>query len=239
MSPRSSGRRAETATTTSPRRPAAAGTGASSARRAEIVRIAARLFAEKGFLGTTIRDIADEADILSGSLYHHFSSKESIADEVLSEYWTELLERYDSVMAAGLEPTEAMRELIKTSVRLLEPYEFAVRCMLNDWSYLVTCLPYLDANMSRIEGVWTRVIKEGIARGDFRDDVKAVLVYRTIMSSITGTARWFRPEGAVSTDQLAETMAELFLGGIMRPTGKDSTGKDSAGKQPRRRTATA
>ena len=72
---------------------AAAGRGASD-RRAEILRLAADLFAERGFKATTVRDIADAAGVLSGSLYHHFNSKESIIEELLREYVDELLADY-------------------------------------------------------------------------------------------------------------------------------------------------
>jgi AcrR family transcriptional regulator len=55
-----------------------------ASRREELLAIAAELFAQRGFKNTTVRDIADAAGILSGSLYHHFDSKESMVDEILS-----------------------------------------------------------------------------------------------------------------------------------------------------------
>ncbi len=61
-------------------------------RRAELLGIAARLFAERGFKNTTVRDIADAAGILSGSLYHHFDSKESMVDELLDTFQTDAVE---------------------------------------------------------------------------------------------------------------------------------------------------
>jgi len=68
-------------------------------RRAELLAIAAGLFAEKGFKNTTVRDIADASGILSGSLYHHFDSKESMVDEILSTFQEELFAAYDAVLA--------------------------------------------------------------------------------------------------------------------------------------------
>ena len=53
-------------------------------RRDELLALAATMFAERGLRATTVRDIADSAGILSGSLYHHFSSKEEMVDEVLA-----------------------------------------------------------------------------------------------------------------------------------------------------------
>ncbi len=68
-------------------------------RRDELLQIAAGLFAEKGFKNTTVRDIADAAGILSGSLYHHFDSKESMVDEILSTFQDELFGKYDEILA--------------------------------------------------------------------------------------------------------------------------------------------
>ena len=66
-------------------------------RRAELLALAARMFAERGFLATTVRDIADAAGILSGSLYHHFGSKEEMVDELLDSFQTRLWQEYDEI----------------------------------------------------------------------------------------------------------------------------------------------
>ena len=63
-------------------------------RRAELLAIAARLFAERGLRATTVRDIADSAGILSGSLYHHFDSKETMVDAILRGFLDTLFGRY-------------------------------------------------------------------------------------------------------------------------------------------------
>jgi AcrR family transcriptional regulator len=189
------------------------------ARYDEIVQIAGTLFAEKGFLATTIRDIAEAANILSGSLYHHFSSKESIADELLSRYWNELLAEYDQVDAENLPPTETVRAFIRTSIKMLKEHEYAVRMVLNDWSYLSRALPYLDANLDRIEKFWVTVINRGIIDGSFNPGPDPSLAYRTIMGAISGAGRWYRPGGRVTTDQLADHMAALFLTGLQKRPG--------------------
>ena len=73
----------------------------SGSRREQLLAIAASLFAEKGFKNTTVRDIADAAGILSGSLYHHFDSKESMVDEILSTFQAELFGQYDEILASA------------------------------------------------------------------------------------------------------------------------------------------
>src|SRR6478752_2623262 len=85
-----------------------------NSRRDELLSIAAGLFAEKGFKNTTVRDIADAAGILSGSLYHHFDSKESMVDEILQTFQAELFAAYDAVLASSDDP----RTKIERAVRL-------------------------------------------------------------------------------------------------------------------------
>jgi len=183
-------------------------------RHDEVVQIAGALFAEHGFLATTTRDIATAANILSGSLYHHFTSKEQIADELLTAYWTELLSEYHAVVAARLEPPESARGLIAASIRMLEHHEFAVRMVLNDWSYLSTLLPYLGDNLGQIRKIWIAVLRQGVKDGQFRTQVEPDVAYRVIMGSISGAGRWFRPGGRMTAAQLAEQMSDLFLSGV-------------------------
>src|ERR1700754_4336502 len=76
-------------------------TGRASERRDHLVKLAAELFARKGFQATTVRAIADEAGILSGSLYHHFDSKESIVDDILSAFFNELMAANRAALAEG------------------------------------------------------------------------------------------------------------------------------------------
>ena len=65
-----------------------------NSRRDELLELAATMFAERGLRATTVRDIADSAGILSGSLYHHFDSKESIGDEILAGFLDEIRADY-------------------------------------------------------------------------------------------------------------------------------------------------
>ena len=77
---------------------------AGSERRDEILAIAAQLFAERGFAATTVREIADAAGILSGSLYHHFDSKESMVDELVHEMLDRVLAAYRRIIATDAGP---------------------------------------------------------------------------------------------------------------------------------------
>ncbi len=91
--------------------------GEGRTRREQLLAIAGRLFAEKGFRNTTVRDIADAAGILSGSLYHHFDSKESMVDELLVPFQTELFAKYDAILASEDDARAKLEAAVRVSSR--------------------------------------------------------------------------------------------------------------------------
>src|SRR6187397_969808 len=84
-------------------------------RRDELLELAATMFAERGLRATTVRDIADSAGILSGSLYHHFKSKEQMVEEVLRDFLGWLFDRYQQIIATEPNPLERLKGLFMTS----------------------------------------------------------------------------------------------------------------------------
>src|SRR3954469_16806644 len=91
-------------------------------RRDELLAIAAGLFAEKGFKNTTVRDIADASGILSGSLYHHFDSKESMVDEILKTFQEELFGQYDEILASDLDPLARLERAVEVSFDTIDQH---------------------------------------------------------------------------------------------------------------------
>ena len=89
-------------------------------RRDELLDLAATMFAERGLRATTVRDIADSAGILSGSLYHHFSSKEEMVDELLRGFLDWLFERYQEIAATEPNPLERLKGLFMASFEAIE-----------------------------------------------------------------------------------------------------------------------
>jgi AcrR family transcriptional regulator len=90
-------------------------TPAPPTRRDELLELAATMFAERGLRATTVRDIADSAGILSGSLYHHFSSKEEMVDELLRGFLDWLFDRYQEIVATEPNPLERLKGLFMAS----------------------------------------------------------------------------------------------------------------------------
>ncbi|MEV7013456.1 TetR/AcrR family transcriptional regulator [Streptosporangium sp. NPDC051022] len=203
----------------------AASSGSASERRDHLVKLAAELFARKGFQATTVREIAEEAGILSGSLYHHFDSKETIVDEVLTTFLDDLVGRYRAVLERGGEPRAILAEMVRIGFGTLEPHRAAITVMQNDWNYLRS-LPgdrfdYLVKVEDEVEGMWIEQIKRGQAVGQLRADVDAKLTYRMIRDSIWVTVRWFKADGRLNTANLAEHYVTTLFDGLA--TGERSS----------------
>ncbi|MFC6084411.1 TetR/AcrR family transcriptional regulator [Sphaerisporangium aureirubrum] len=192
--------------------------GTASERRDHLVKLAAELFARKGFQATTVREIADEAGILSGSLYHHFDSKETIVDEVLSTFLKDLIGRYRAALDHGDDARTVLSEMVRIGFSTLEPHRAAITVMQNDWNYLRS-LPgdrfdYLIKAEDEVERMWVEQIKRGQSEGSFRPDVDPKLTYRMIRDTIWVAVRWFRSGGRLNTTTLAEHYITVLFDGL-------------------------
>ncbi|WP_242901540.1 TetR/AcrR family transcriptional regulator [Actinomadura terrae] len=187
-----------------------------SERREHLVRLAADLFAEKGFQATTVRNIAQEAGILSGSLYHHFDSKESIVDEILTGYLDEVMPAYRKAVARRGNPRATVEGLVRAAFASLEPHRAAVTVLQNDWSYLqgMDRFAYLAEAEREAERMWVGAIGAGQDEGLFRDDIDPKLTYRMIRDTVRLAVRWAEPGGRLDTGALADHYVKVMFDGV-------------------------
>jgi AcrR family transcriptional regulator len=185
-------------------------------RRGAILALAAEIFARKGFVATTVREIADAAGILSGSLYHHFDSKESMIDEIISGYIDEMIDAYRQIVDETPDPLEALSRLIHRAFDAIEPHRAAVTVAQNESLHLqqLERFSYLAEAYAEVEELWVGVLQRGIASGVFRSDVDPKLAYLLMRDAIWVTVKWYRPGGKYTTDDLADTYTDLVLRGI-------------------------
>ncbi|QNS02564.1 TetR/AcrR family transcriptional regulator [Streptomyces xanthii] len=207
------GRSGQPATT---RRGSRAGGHSGSQRRSELLGIAAELFATRGYAQTTVRDIADEAGILSGSLYHHFSSKEEMLDEILREFLDPLLERFTAIEKQGENPEQVLDELVRHSFAAIHASPVAVALYQNELTMFSRQpgFEYVGRTGKKIEKIWLTVLKAGQKSGVFRPDVDVHLTYRFIRDAIWSTVRWYRPRGKYKHEAVAVQFLLVLHGGL-------------------------
>jgi TetR/AcrR family transcriptional regulator, cholesterol catabolism regulator len=188
----------------------------SGGRRGELLAIAAQLFAKRGFKNTTVRDIADAAGILSGSLYHHFDSKESMVDEILSTFQEELFASYDSVLVSDADARSKIDQAVRLSFRAIDQHPFEVAIFQNEADYLGTFprFGYLAERNAQSRQVWVSLLEEGIRTGALRDDLDIDLTYRFIRDTVWVAVKWYRPGGPLTHEAVADQYLTILLDGI-------------------------
>jgi len=185
-------------------------------RRDELLDLAATMFAERGLRATTVRDIADSAGILSGSLYHHFKSKEQMVEEVLRDFLDWLFERYAEIVAGESDPLERVKGLFMTSFEAIE-HRHAQVVIYQDEAKRLSSLPqfeFVEARNREQRRMWVDVLKQGVAEGRFRPDIDVDLVYRFIRDTTWVSVRWYQPGGPLTAEQVGQQYLSIVLGGI-------------------------
>ena len=195
-----------------------------SQRRADMVSIAAELFAQKGYRATTVREIADAAGILSGSLYHHFDSKESIGDEILSGFINEVLADYRDALESAPDPKAALEQIVRSTGQTLSRHRAALAMLQNDWNHFAgqTRFAYLPKALREIEQIWIEQLELGKRAGLFRPDLDAKLTYRLLRDVLWVPTQWRRTRG-YTTDQVVDGFLKVLFDGI------SASGRGTAG----------
>lgn len=190
-----------------------------STRREHILALAARLFAEKGIAATSVRDIGDAAGILSGSLYYHFDSKESIVKEIISGYLRQLLDSYEETLQRHEGARDRFEGLVRASFDAISNQRHACEIFQNDTKALhgFDDFPEFDEMTSSVQGIWMETIRSGVEEGVFRNDVPARVFYRFARDMVWFTVRWYQPAGPHTLETLASNCISVLLDGFAVP----------------------
>jgi TetR/AcrR family transcriptional regulator, cholesterol catabolism regulator len=188
-------------------------------RKSQILEAAVSLFSAKGYHGTTVRDIAEESGMLSGSLYAHINSKEDLLFEIVEQAAGQFLAAVGPI-AAGPGPAAARLEAAMAAhSRIVAGSLPAATIFLHDWRSLEPeRRGAIMAKRQEYEALFGRIICDGVERGEFRpvDDRFARLL---VLSAVNWLYQWYSPEGPLGPDEIASRFAALILGGLQAERG--------------------
>ncbi|MGV0641777.1 TetR family transcriptional regulator KstR2 [Mycolicibacterium sp. XJ879] len=187
-------------------------------RRDELLELAASMFAERGLRATTVRDIADSAGILSGSLYHHFASKEEMVDEVLRGFLDWLFTRYQEIVDTEPNPLERLKGLFMASFEAIEHRHSQVVIYQDEAKRLSgqDRFSYVEERNRQQRKMWLDLLHQGVEEGYFRPDIDVDLVYRFIRDTTWVSVRWYQPGGPLTAEQVGRQYLAIVLGGITK-----------------------
>jgi AcrR family transcriptional regulator len=185
-----------------------------SNRREELLRVSARLFRQKGFDGTSIRDISSAAGMQSGSPFYHFKTKQDILVAVMEEGLTDGLRITGEVMALDAPPEDKLVRMIRTQLgTILDDAHDFVPVLHYEWRALTPAnRRRILALKDRYDALWQRLIDDLQGAGHMPGD--AQLMRLLILGAVNWVATWYTPGGRLSLDDVAAGAARLFLGNV-------------------------
>jgi AcrR family transcriptional regulator len=183
-------------------------------RRTAIVEQAARLFAERGFLGASIADLAEACDSSKSLIYHYYASKEDILYDVMHSHVRALLDAAEEVAGGTAQPAAKLRALTTAFLKLYVGAATRHRVLLNELQRLperqrTTIIAIQRRLIEIVEGVLVE-LQPGLS-GTLKRP--AAMLY---FGMINWTHTWLDPEGAATPEQIATLAANMFLEGLER-----------------------
>jgi len=182
-------------------------------RRAELLEAAVRVFARKGFHQSRVGDIAEEAGVAHGLLYHYFRSKDEVLETIFRETWTQLVADTERIEVAGVPLREQLRRFARIYLGSWLVTPELVRVLVRE----VARSPEVGDRVEEIKGLFQalqRIVERGQEQGEFRNDVSpqlaAWIVYGALEEILTG---WVLGRLPGSDDDIRE--AELADVGIV------------------------
>jgi len=179
-----------------------------------------RVFARKGFHASRVGDIAEEAGVAHGLLYHYFKSKDQVLEAVFSENWSLLIARIESVEETDEPAADQLRHVAAIVLRTWLHLPDVVRVVIQEFGRS----PELGERIGELTlpiDVIQRVIARGIERGEFRKDIDpvfaATVVYGSIDELLTGWVLGRLPSGEEDVAKAEQTLVEVILRGLQKP----------------------
>lgn len=190
-----------------------------TAREDQLLATATRLFNEKGYHNTSMQDLADALGLQKGSLYYYIDSKEELLRRLLERATSFLAVEIDDIYAADLSPAEKLRRaLVNHAVTMMEHQDLVAVYLYEYRNLPPGRLEEALAVRKHYERTLTQIVEEGIAAGDLRP-VNVEMAVSGLLGMVNWTHEWFSPEGQFSSREIAETLADLALHGLVAPVG--------------------
>jgi AcrR family transcriptional regulator len=185
-------------------------------RQAQLLGIACRLFSERGFNGTSLRDIAEEAKVTKAALYYHFPNKESLFAKIVLESLEALLNQVREACDEAGTPEAKVRAFMITTA---ENYQHNREAWIASSNAFRThgdspSKAKAVALRDQYEKLLRGCIREGIESGHFRE-VDPAMAGRVLLSAVNSMSRWHNPKGKLAPPVVVDQFVDIVLHGML------------------------
>lgn len=190
-------------------------------RREQILDSASRLFSERGYHATSMRDLAGDLGMQGGSLYAHISSKEELLIEIVNQASRQFDEALFTLRAESMPADQKLREAMYRHIRVVADNMDSATVFFHEWKHLS---PEAYARVTgwrdTIDAFYRELITQGVQEGTLRADLDIKMTSYLVLSAVNWAYTWYRPGGSLAPRDVAEQFADMLLGGLRAPTGE-------------------
>jgi AcrR family transcriptional regulator len=197
------------------RRGRARNAGAGESTRIDILKAAAKAFRKLGYHGATVEEIAAALHMKKGNLYYYFRNKEEILFACHQYSLDRLMQLLDDVEQSGMQADEKLRRLVTAFVHTILDELHGTALLLDLEALTPAHLKAVIARRDRFERGVRQVLEDGIAEGHFGAGDPKLLAF-AMFGAVNWIPRWFNPDGAASSQQIADLFADFFIRGLQR-----------------------
>ncbi|QKG52030.1 TetR/AcrR family transcriptional regulator [Hymenobacter sp. BRD67] len=185
-----------------------------SVKRELILAEAAKLFKDRGYSGTSMRDLAGQVGMEAASMYNHIKSKDELLDTICFRISDTYISQLAAIEHTGISYSEKIKALVRLHIRLMVEDGAAVSVANHDWKYLPEprLTEFKQARKSYEKG-FAALIEAGIAAGEFRP-VNASVALFTVLSAVRWVELWYRPGRGLTAEELENNIITVLLGGL-------------------------
>lgn len=187
-----------------------------SSDRACVLTIAAGLFREQGYEKTSLKQIADACDMLPGSLYYRYNSKEKLLVELMRRGIDVVTAEVQTAYNSSQDPTEQLRLCINAHLRTLVVDSDTVYVLLFEWRALgPEARKEIIALRDRYESFWAEIIESMVEQRVIRQDIDAKLLRLMGLGALNWVATWFDPKAEDSLETIGDLVWRVIMDGVL------------------------
>ncbi len=185
-------------------------------RKEQLIEVAAKLFKQKGYASTSMRDLAAEIGIEAASLYHHIKSKEEILETICFEMASKFTDAITETNDIYFNAEERLRMAIKNHVLIITQNINRSSVFLHEWRSLTEpkLAEFIEQRNQYEQGI--RVILNDGINEDLFDNVDEKFAALTILSTVNWINEWYNPDGKMNAEQVAEKLSDFIFGGLRK-----------------------
>ncbi len=182
-------------------------------RKEEILRVAAKLFKEKGYSAVTMRDLAKAMGIKAASLYNHINSKQDILNTIVISLAEQFTSQMKLIHASNDSCIDKLNRIIRLHVKISSQNSYGMACLNNDWMHLEEQLDYHKELRANYENNFRTILEVGIASGEIIHVNLDILMF-SILTTLRSLYVWIPKKDDLNLEELSDTLIRILIKGI-------------------------